>query len=92
MNDDASVSVVSADVVKHSCAYVIFYRRRPLHDVEHRRAQITAAVSSSAAAAERARAAVTTAGRSSIRLPVSALDAGHNPVCDALSFATDYSY
>jgi hypothetical protein len=77
------VSVVSADVVKQSCAYVIFYRRRPMHDVEHRRAQITAAVLASAAAAQRAHAAITTAGRTSIRLPVSALDAGHNLVCYA---------
>lgn len=78
------MSVVSADVVKRSCAYVVFYRRRPLHDVEQRRAQIAAAVS--AAAATAARAAVAGSNRSSLSpsMPVSALDA-QNLVCVLLN-------
>ena len=65
LNDDTSVSIVSPEVVKRSCAYVVFYRRRPLHDVEQRRAQIAAAVAAAALS------------RSSLRpnMPVSALAA-----------------
>jgi hypothetical protein len=77
LNDDASVTVVSADVVKRSCAYVVFYRRRPMHDVEQRRAQITAAVSAASASAARSRAvAAAVHTRSSLPrdMPVSALD------------------
>lgn len=85
LNDDASVTVVSADVVKRSCAYVVFYRRRPMHDVEQRRAHITAAVSAASAAAARSRAAAAAVHtRSSLPrdMPVSALDAS-NLVSDA---------
>ena len=69
------MSVVSPDVVKRSCAYVVFYRRRPLLDVEQRRHQIAAAVSSAAAAAARAAAAVVLRSSLTINMPVSALDA-----------------
>jgi hypothetical protein len=67
---------VSPDVVKRSCAYVIFYRRRPLHDVEQRRAQIIASVSAATAAAARAEAAAAAAA-GQVRTPVSALDANN---------------
>ncbi len=76
LHDDTSVSVVSADVVKRSAAYVIFYRRRPLHDAEKRRTEIVASVAAAAAAAARAKAAAgAAAGRA--HTPVSALDANN---------------
>jgi hypothetical protein len=79
---------VSPDVVKRSCAYVIFYRRRPLHDVEQRRAQIIASVSAAAAAAARAEAAAA-AGAGRAHTPVSALDA-NNVVRDAVRHKTEF--
>lgn len=87
LNDDASVTVVSPDVVKRSCAYVIFYRRRPLHDVEQRRAQIIASVSAATAAAARAEAAAAAAAGQA-HTPVSALDA--NNVVRVLRHKTEF--